>query len=105
MTHSVVPHLRIPLSVGRSGGFETFEQDTPDEVTQCVAVLLSTIEGQRIELPTYGIPDPMFRVTMPIHEIESRITEWEPRAATLIEEQPTLIEELARTVGVVVEVG
>ena len=102
--HNVsVPHFKLPLSVGRGGSFETVEQDTIDEIAQCVEVLLATVEGQRIELPDYGIPDLAFEVDIPRHVIESRITKWEPRAEVLIDDEPDLVDELIRRVEVRVE--
>lgn len=80
------------------------EQDTLDEIAQCVEVLLSTTEGQRLEVPDYGIPDPTFSVDLPLREIETKIADWEPRAAALLSEDES-IEELVRALKVQVGEG
>lgn len=100
MSHTIVPHFKLPLQVGRRNALETVEQDTLDEIAQCVEVLLSTVVEERIELPDYGIPDLAFTVGLPIHELETRIEEWEPRATAVLAENPDLLDELVRQLQV-----
>lgn len=100
----LVPRFKMPLSLGPTGSFQVVEQDSVEDVVQCVEALLLTLEGQRLELPDYGIPDPVFSTTLPLAEIQSRIEEWEPRAEILMQERPDLWEELIRRVTVRVEV-
>lgn len=95
MSRSLVPHFQVPLQL-RGGSFATHEQDTLDEIAQCVQVLLSTTEGQRVELPDYGIPDLAFVTDIPIVDIENRIEEWEPRALSVLSEGVDDADELIR---------
>lgn len=91
------------MQLGRGGSLETLEQDTQDEVSQCVEVLLSTVEGQRLELPGYGIPDPTFSPVISVHEMDARIAEWEPRAIALLDADVDLLQVLAHKVEVQIE--
>lgn len=79
---------------------EVVEQDTTDEVAQCVEVLMLTVEGERIELPEYGVPDLAFSTGIPMTELETRIEEWEPRAEFLLEEDHDELDELVRRVQI-----
>lgn len=100
MSHTRVPHLKLPLKVGARGALETLEQDTVEEVAQCVEVLLSTERGERIELPSYGIEDPAFTVTIPLNEVQSQIEDWEPRAAVILNDEADEADELLRRLRV-----
>jgi phage baseplate assembly protein W len=75
-----VPHFSFPFRLGSSGSFAVVEQDSTDEITDCVQVLLSTEVGTRAELPEYGIDDPSFTQTVDVPGILSAIDDWEPRA-------------------------
>jgi phage baseplate assembly protein W len=76
-----VPHFRFPFRVS-GGQVAVVEQDTFDEVAQCVQVVLSTPIGARIEVPTYGITDPVFSTDSNARSTAmlTAVGEWEPRA-------------------------
>lgn len=93
---TLVPHLALPFSIGAGGRARTVEQDTLDDIAQCVQVLLTTVVGERVELPEYGIDDPTFLTRMDLNEIRLAIEEWEPRAETLLFEEPDRFDELVR---------
>lgn len=50
-----VPHLAVPIRL-LNGEFATVQQDTLEEVRQCVLACLQTPRGSRIDAPEYGIP-------------------------------------------------
>jgi phage baseplate assembly protein W len=102
-----VPHLRIPFHVGAGGAAETVEQDSLDEIAQCVVVLVSTERGERFDVPTYGIPDETFTPASPDHAaaIEAAVGQWEPRATVLLTNTIDSFDELARRVKVNVSGG
>jgi phage baseplate assembly protein W len=75
-----VPHFSFPFRMGVEGGFAVVEQDSPDEVVDCVEVLLRTPVGSREDLPEYGIEDPAFENEPDIAGILDAIGDWEPRA-------------------------
>lgn len=76
-----IPHFAYPLTLGQDGSFATLEQDSRAEIRQCVAVLLATTIGSRIELPSYGVPDVTFTHGETIGLVQQAIATWEPRAA------------------------
>lgn len=75
-----VPHLAVPFQV-INGQWITVEQDTDDEVAQCVRNICAFERGFRIEDPDFGINDPTF-TTMPIdtEDISSALDTYEDRA-------------------------
>lgn len=75
-----IPHLAVPLRVV-AGKWAVVEQDTEDEVAQCVRNICSFERGYRVEDPDFGIEDPTF-TTMPIdtNDIASALAEYEERA-------------------------
>lgn len=54
-----IPHLRFPFQIIGSTA-SVVEQDTYDEIAQCVQIVLTTDVGERIEVPTYGVSNPVF---------------------------------------------
>ena len=79
-----VPHLAFPFRIGRDGAAVVLEQDTLDEIAQSVQVLMMTHEGDRLEVPDYGISDLVFTVDPDLEAISAAVEEWEPRAVTRI---------------------
>ena len=80
MSLLAIPHLALPFDFGSDGTANVIQQDSLDEVTQCVVVLLSTNVGSRTEMPTYGIADPAFTTVINTAAISQAIATWEPRA-------------------------
>jgi phage baseplate assembly protein W len=74
------PHLAVPFQiVGKKAA--VVEQDSSDEVAQCVYAVLGTELGSRLEEPDFGITDPSFRVGgMDLGEALLALSRWEPRA-------------------------
>jgi phage baseplate assembly protein W len=75
-----VPHFALPLRLDGTGGFAVLEQDSVDDVAQCVAVVLATPVGSRAEAPTFGVPQVEFTSTVPAEDLVEAVVEWEPRA-------------------------
>jgi phage baseplate assembly protein W len=78
----------IPVQVAPSGSLATVEQDTLDEVTQSVQMLLGCRQGTRTVVPTYGVEDLTFRDIDPTW-IDAAVAQWEPRAAVTVSASPT----------------
>jgi phage baseplate assembly protein W len=80
-----VPHLSMPMRV-IGDSYETVQQDTDAEASQCVRNILSFGKGDRIEDLDFGIDDPTFQ-TQPIDidDIARAISEYEPRVDAEIE--------------------
>jgi phage baseplate assembly protein W len=92
-----VPKLKVPVEMGTTG-LKTVEQDSDDEIAQCVYAVLATERGTRIEEPDFGITDPTFEMNgLDTGEALLQIHTWEPRADVEIEED---IEDLVDEVRV-----
>jgi len=99
-----VPHFALPFrfatpQVGVS------EQDSIDEIADCVLATLLCPFGYRVELPEFGLPDPTFSTPhVDVSQIQQVIEVWEPRAAVVLDERPDLIDELIAHVETLVRV-
>lgn len=94
-----IPQFSRPFSFAGTG-FKEVEQDSPEDVTQCVETVLETPVGSRVEVPAYGVPDETFEQLGPDLSAEvylAAIEEWEPRARVLGEAQ---LEELTKRVTI-----
>jgi phage baseplate assembly protein W len=92
------PHFAFPFRIN-AGKVQVREQDSDEEVMDCVEVLLSTTIGERQELPNYGIPDQTFRMGgSDKAALLAAIREHEPRADVNFEQ--TDLEGLIETVRV-----
>jgi hypothetical protein len=98
------PHLRWPLRVV-NGAYDVVEQDSPEEIRQCVEITCRTPRGSRMSLPDFGLPDQAFRMGGPSRaQIEAAIARWEPRAPVAIDvDFPDLVDDTLARVGVTVE--
>lgn len=92
-----LPHLSVPIRfTGKS--FATVEQDSPEEIEQCVLACVSTIVGSRLDAPGYGVPDETFQQLSPTPSVEAylaAVQEAEPRAHLLGEAS---VEEMIKRV-------
>lgn len=70
------------------GAADSVDQDSDEEIVQCVAAVVATPLGTRLIRPTYGFPDQAFRqLGVDIAVLQRAISEWEPRATTLTQQQ------------------
>lgn len=93
-----VPHLSFPFRIGRDGAAAVVEQDTLDEIAQSVQVLMMTRQGERLEVPDYGIADLVFQDDLDLDSVSAAIEEWEPRALARIDDYEDSQDELIRHV-------
>jgi len=91
----MIPKLKVPLNFS-AGAAAIVEQDSQDEIAQCVVALLRTEIESRVERMEYGIVDPTFRGVVR-EEIREIIAHWEPRAELTIEGAEDLDELVSRT--------
>lgn len=93
------PHFAKPFRLGTDGAFAVVEQDSLDDVMQCIEVLVSTEIGSREELPGYGITDPTFTTSVDLSEIAQAIDDWEDRASVDINQAVDTRDDLIRNVS------
>jgi phage baseplate assembly protein W len=93
-----IPHFSQPF---RFGGPQAavVEQDSIDEIADCVLSVLACPLGFRVELPEFGSPDLAFQ-TQPVDtaSVQALVETWEPRASTLFSQQPDALDELVARV-------
>lgn len=80
------PHFAVPFRLGGTS-FAAVEQDSDEEILQCVEAVVRTPLGSRVlDAPDFGIPDPTFRqlgAGASADEIVAAVEEDEPRVSAL----------------------
>lgn len=99
-----IPHIAFPLRQAADGTLAAVEQDSLDDVRQCVHVLLRTPLGARPLAPDTGVEDPTFSQGVDPDELATRLAgeDNEPRAELTITARPvgaTGDQQLRITVG------
>lgn len=75
-----MPKLGIPVRM-RGTRLGDVEQDSEDDVAQCVYAVAATELGSREERRDYGVTSPLFRQGgADLAEIQAAVDRWEPRA-------------------------
>jgi len=88
------PHFSYPFRFANPQAAVT-EQDSLDEIADCVLVTLLCPQGYRVELPEFGLPDPTFQSPFVDTDVMRRTVEfWEPRALTAFSSQPDELDAL-----------
>jgi hypothetical protein len=99
------PHFDLPFRMSGSK-FAEVEQDTEDDVYNCVYASLVTPEGYRPEAPDFGMPDLAFGVQpLDANMIKSKIIADEPRAQVTLDQQAGAYDQLIANVTIDVETG
>ena len=73
-----IPHFSVPLTLLSNGQFAVNDQDSIDDLAQCVAACLATPVGSRMEVPDYGTDRAEFVGPNPA-SIVAAVKEWDPR--------------------------
>lgn len=95
-------HLRWPLRLV-DGVPQTVEQDSYEDLRQCVRTILSFAPGQRIELPEFGLVDQVLREGgADLEAIRRAIADWEPRADALVSADPAALADLVSDVRIAI---
>jgi hypothetical protein len=101
---SDVPHFSLPFRFA-SPYAATNEQDSLDEITDCVYAILACPLGFRVELPTFGLDDPTFSMPAPdLDAIRDTIENWEERAGVVLAQYPDALDVLIAHVQTSVQV-
>jgi phage baseplate assembly protein W len=97
-----IPHFDLPLHITGSS-FTEVEQDTLDDITNCVVAALLTPIGSRKELPDFGTTDLTFQVQpVDVQTLINQVALHEPRVSLFIEQHPDRIHELIAAVKIAV---
>jgi phage baseplate assembly protein W len=100
-----VPHLSLPFRFEPDAlgvlHAAVNEQDSPEDVADCVQAILMCPLGFRLELPDFGLRDQTFNTPgADIDEIQTAISLYEPRADVLIEEDPSQLIDMIDNINV-----
>ena len=99
-----VPHFALPFQLGPAGAV-VCEQDSIDDVSNCVIAISVTHIGWRTEVPTFGIPDlAMRKLPIGAEDINSWISNQEPRALITVEEKTDHVDSLIDHINVGVSI-
>lgn len=97
-----VPHFSMPLRFV-AGQAVVVEQDSTDEITDCVANICRYRTGDRPEKPDFGIPDPTFAVNGPNPALlAATVMLQEPRAEIAAAADGSNLEQLVSTIAMTV---
>ena len=77
--HLLACHFNPRFTIASSGEVTTIEQDSYQDVANCVEMVLNTSKGLRSALPGFGIDDPTFTQVDP-NVLRADLQDWEPRA-------------------------
>lgn len=91
------PKFKVPFQI-QNGAALVVEQDSTEEVVQCVNAILRTPVGTHIDEPELGLPELAFTDTPEHEEIRDAIDRWEPRARYVVTEGDVI--DLAQNVDV-----
>lgn len=99
-----VPHFALPFRFANPHAATT-EQDSIDEIADCCFAILVCPQGFRVEMPTFGLPDPVFSPQpLDLDVLREAIDTWEPRASILVSDHPDAFDELLARLEVDVHV-
>lgn len=99
-----VPHFSLPFRFATPAALVN-EQDSLDEIADCVYAILVCPIGFRVESPLFGTVDQTFAMPAPdLDMIRNAVETWEPRAVALLAERPDLLDELVARIEVLVQV-
>lgn len=88
------PHFDIPFRFGAKGAV-TVEQDSFEDIANCVEVIVRTPVGFRDDNPSFGFPQTEFSqqpiITSDVVEI---VASQEPRAVVVMSDKPDALDEL-----------
>ena len=90
----MIPHFSLPFRFSTPQAAVS-EQDSLDEIADCVLAILLCPTGFRVELPEFGYDDPTFSTPrVDVETIRTAVEFWEPRAVALLDESHDQADEL-----------
>lgn len=75
----LIPHVRLDAPIDRRGRFPVVDQDSADEITQAVVVIVATRPGERPASMQFGVNDHTF-VGTDVGQLVEVVDLWDPRA-------------------------
>lgn len=104
MSNIRTPHFDYPFRFGYTGHAVETEQNSIEDIQNCVTSILLTNKGDRVELPDFGIDSPIFGVQpLQLDEIYSHITDQEPRSLVLLSTATDPVDSLKAIITVALQ--
>lgn len=102
MSDDTTPQFAMPFRLNVAGTDAlTVAEDSEDDVRSCVEVLIRTPVGFFEEAPELGgQPEPFEEGDVDLDEIQSAVSQWEPRADPLIEAHPDFLDALISNINI-----
>ena len=98
-----VPHFSLPLRI-IDGRAQVNEQDSFDDIRDCVEAVVRCPLGYRPEAPTFGVRDQTFVEGAPdARVVEEAGARWEPRALT--DAEAAVVDAVVARITVGIEAG
>lgn len=95
---TTISHFSFPFTI-QNGQMLTCEQDSIEEIQDCVEVLLLTPTGSRLVFPSYGTPELLFSQSPAnIPAIINQCNKHEPRAILVLQETLNTLDEKISTI-------
>lgn len=92
---TTVAHFAFPFR-WVAGRAMVVEQDSYQEVEQGVRVLMLSHLGERLEVPGFGIQDPVFQGELDEEAVAQAAAEWDDRVSLAIQETPDRTNAMIR---------
>jgi phage baseplate assembly protein W len=100
------PHFALPFRFGGiNGGAFINEQDSGDDIVDCVRAIVAFPVGSRADMPEFGIREIVFAEYNEaiVQQVRRAIEEWEDRAVFDVDSELSLDDELIW--DIIVETG
>jgi phage baseplate assembly protein W len=91
------PHFKLPFQFGGiHGGAYLNEQDSTEDIVDCIKVIIAFPTGSRQDLPSFGTPDLLFKQigTKVPEQLAAAIRTWEDRAEVNAEGGPSALDDM-----------
>lgn len=98
MVAILIPHFSLPFNIGNDGKAVVNDQDSVNEISDCVHAIVRTNKGFRPEKPEFGITDQVFTTSFDKVLVRAEIQESEPRVQAATETIRSEIDALIENV-------
>jgi phage baseplate assembly protein W len=96
-----LPHIRFPIALDGIGRFQVVEQDSLEDIEQCVTAILRTPLGFSDAVPDLGLTyQPFYEGGADVTEIQEQLAAHEPRVDALVDEDPDRLNDALAVVNV-----
>lgn len=96
-----IKHLRFPLEIDGNGNLSVVEQNSVEDIAQCVTAILRTPLGLSDAIPELGLTyQPFYEGGADVQEIQQQLAQHEQRTDVLVSEDPDRLDEALSLVRV-----